>query len=44
MEGGEISSLSEIDQPFTSTLSGQKGAETGVDVRVEGRAGEPGQQ
>ena len=44
MEGGEIFSLSEISQPFTYTLSGQKGAETGVDVRVEGHAVEPGQQ
>ena len=44
MEGGEISSLSEVDQTFTSTISGEKRAETGMDVRVEGCAEEPGQQ
>ena len=44
MEGGKTFSLSKTDQPLTSTLSGQKGAETGVDVQVGGHAGELGQR
>ena len=44
MEGGGTFPLNKIDQPLKSTLSGQKGTETGVDGRVGGRAGEPGRR